>query len=89
MNQRYCTPDLSPRLPDCVLEQDVVEIPLLLPGWQATALETAAHDRGLTAGEMVRHLLGSFIARQAETHEEAPVASAGVGHGYQFIPDAL
>jgi hypothetical protein len=85
MNDRYCNPDL----PDCVLDEDVVEIPLLLPGWQATALETAAHDLGLTAGEMVRHLLGSFIARQAQTHEEAPVTSAGVGHGYQFIPDTL
>jgi hypothetical protein len=44
---------------------DVVEVPLLLPGWQVAALETAAHDRGLTAGEMVRHLLHDFIRRTA------------------------
>ncbi len=44
-------------------ETDVVEIPLLLAGWQVSALETAAHDRGLTAAEMVRHVLGDFLAR--------------------------
>jgi hypothetical protein len=42
---------------------DVVEIPLLLPSWQVMALESAAHNAGLTAGEMVRHLLREFIAR--------------------------
>jgi hypothetical protein len=43
--------------------EDVVEIPLLLQGWQMTALETAAHNRGQTAGEMVRDLLRDFLAR--------------------------
>ena len=42
-------------------ERDVVEVPLLLPGWQVAALATAAQDRGLTAGEMMRHLLRDFI----------------------------
>ncbi len=42
---------------------DVVEVPVLLPGWQALALEDAAHDRGLTAGEMLRHLLSDFFRR--------------------------
>jgi hypothetical protein len=41
---------------------EVVEIPLLLSGRQMLALEEAAHHRGLTAGEMVRHLLKDFIA---------------------------
>jgi hypothetical protein len=45
---------------------DVVEVSLLLPGWQVAALETAAHDRGLTAGEMVRHLLRDFIRSVAD-----------------------
>ena len=44
---------------------DVVEIPLLLPGWQATALEVAAHRRGLTAGQVVRHLIKDFLHRSA------------------------
>ena len=42
-------------------EEDVVEIPLLLPGWQASVLETVAHQRGLTAAVMVRHLLRDFL----------------------------
>jgi hypothetical protein len=42
---------------------DVVEVPLLLQGWQMSALEKAAHSRGLTAGEMVRDLLRDFLAR--------------------------
>jgi hypothetical protein len=41
---------------------EVVEVPLLLPGWQVSALERAAHRQGLTAGEMVRHLLRDFFA---------------------------
>jgi hypothetical protein len=42
---------------------EVVEIPVLLPGWQAMALEDAAHLRGLTAGEMLRHLLSDFFTK--------------------------
>jgi hypothetical protein len=45
---------------------DVVEIPLLLPDWQVQALEALAHERGLTAGEMVRRLLGEFLARKSQ-----------------------
>ena len=36
---------------------------LLLANWQADALETAAHDRGLTAAEMVRSLLREFLSQ--------------------------
>jgi hypothetical protein len=43
---------------------DVVEVPLLLEGWQMSALERAAYLRGLTAAEMVRQLLREFIAEQ-------------------------
>jgi hypothetical protein len=40
---------------------EVVEIPLLLPGWQIEALEKAAHARGVTAAEMLRTVLAQFI----------------------------
>ncbi|MHB1423956.1 MAG: hypothetical protein ACYC3I_12325 [Gemmataceae bacterium] len=43
------------------IEEDVVELPLLLPGWQVSKLETVAYQRGLTAAEMVRHLLRDFL----------------------------
>jgi hypothetical protein len=41
---------------------EVVEVPFLLSIDQLTALEKVAHSRGLTAAEMVRRLLGQFIA---------------------------
>jgi hypothetical protein len=49
--------DTCPEGPD-----GVVEIPLLLSAGQASALESAAYRRGLTAGEMVRRLLSDFIS---------------------------
>jgi hypothetical protein len=45
-----------------LIEEEVVEISILLPGWQASFLETLAHQHGLTAGAMVRHLLRDFLA---------------------------
>ena len=51
-------------------ETEVVEIPVLLPGWQATALEHEAHHRGLTAGEMLRHLLADFFTRPRSQPED-------------------
>lgn len=40
----------------------IVEIPLLLSAGQASALESAAYRRGMTAAEMVRQLLREFIS---------------------------
>ena len=40
---------------------EVVEIPLLLSIGQVSALESVAHQRGLTAGEMVRQVIREFI----------------------------
>jgi hypothetical protein len=54
-----------------LLEGDVVEIPLLLPGWQASILETVAHQRGLTAGAMVRHLVQDFLAGKPSRRGQA------------------
>ncbi len=38
-------------------DQDVVEFAVLVPGWQAAALEAAAHRHGITAAQMLRRLL--------------------------------
>jgi hypothetical protein len=60
---------------------EVVEVSLLLPGWQASALERAAHDRGLTAAEMVRSLLRDFLAEQGlGVAAEGPLALAAHHH---------
>jgi hypothetical protein len=60
----YC---LTPRITAAdslggIATSDVVEIPLLLPTWQVTALEALAHRRGLTAAALVRGLLAGFLS---------------------------
>lgn len=50
--EELCTP---------LMEGEVVELRLLLPGWQVTKLETVAHERGMTAAEMVRYMLRAFL----------------------------
>ena len=52
-----------------LLDEEVVELPILLPGWQASFLETLAHQRGLTAGAMVRHLLHDFLTTMPASSE--------------------
>jgi hypothetical protein len=52
----------DPESRPALTEGDVVEVPLLLPGWQMSALEREAHQRGLTAAAMVRNLIRDFIA---------------------------
>jgi hypothetical protein len=42
--------------------EGAVECPLLLTRWQLAALEAAAHERGLTAGQMLRRLVAEFCA---------------------------
>jgi hypothetical protein len=41
-----------------------MDVGLLLHPGQAAALAEAAHRLGLTAGEMVRRLIGDFLRRQ-------------------------
>jgi hypothetical protein len=43
------------------LNGDVIEISLFLPGWQASRLEQAASNQGLTAAQMMRRLLGHYL----------------------------
>jgi hypothetical protein len=45
-------------------DQEVVELPLLLPRWQAVELEAAAHRRGMTTGQMLRRVIGDMLAAQ-------------------------
>jgi hypothetical protein len=49
-----------------LLDGEIVEFSLLLPGWQAAALEKTASDQGLTAGQMVRRLIQDFFSRFAQ-----------------------
>ena len=45
-------------------DQEVVELALLLPLWQAMALEAAASRRGMTTGQMLRRVIGEMLATQ-------------------------
>jgi hypothetical protein len=45
------------------LEEAIVEFPLLLPDWQMSALEQAANFHGMTAGEMVRHIISQYFGQ--------------------------
>src|SRR5262245_63295021 len=44
------------------LDEEMVELPLLLTGSQAEALEAAAHRRGVTVAQMVRRLVRDFLS---------------------------
>jgi hypothetical protein len=44
------------------LDPEMVELSLLVPQWQVEALELAARGRGLTAGQMLRRLIGNYCA---------------------------
>jgi hypothetical protein len=45
-------------------DQEVVELPLLLPRWQALELEIAARERGMTTGQMLRRVIRDLLAEE-------------------------
>jgi hypothetical protein len=53
---------LSPELPR--MDQEVIELALLLPRWQALELEAVASRRGMTTGQMIRRVIGEMLASQ-------------------------
>lgn len=52
------------------LDHEVVELPLLLPRWQALVLEQAARSRGMTTGQMLRRVIADLF-----TDAPAPTAA--------------
>jgi len=51
------------------LDQEVVEIPLLLPRWQALELEAAATEHGMTTGQMLRRVIRDLLSHQPVTSQ--------------------
>jgi len=45
------------------IDGDIVECSLLLLHQELAALEEVAHGRGLTAGQMLRHVIRDFLGR--------------------------
>lgn len=48
-------------LADTRSDHEVVELQLLLPRWQAAALEAAARSRGMTTGQILRRVIGDLF----------------------------
>jgi hypothetical protein len=46
-------------------DQEVVEVPLLLPKWQAVELEAAARERGMTMGQLLRRVIRHVLTADA------------------------
>jgi hypothetical protein len=44
-------------------DSEVVEMPLLMPRWQAEELENIANERGMTTGQMIRRILADILRR--------------------------
>jgi hypothetical protein len=44
-----------------VSPNDVIELPILLPEWQVTALEEAARGRGMTIGQLLRRVFSDLF----------------------------
>lgn len=55
-------PSLGRTRPEAgAFEDDVVELALLLPGWQLDALEESASCHGMTTAQMVRSLIAAHL----------------------------
>jgi hypothetical protein len=51
--------------PEPRFDAEVVEVPLLLPRWQALALESTASCHGLTTAQMLRQVISDLLRDQA------------------------
>lgn len=51
-------------------DMEVVELPLLLPRWQAQALEAAATRRGMTTGQILRRVIGDLFGNVPNPDEK-------------------
>jgi hypothetical protein len=75
-------PDLSR------LDADLVEMTLLLPQEQVATLEEAAHDRGLTIGQMIRRLVRDFTSRQRFQAPDRVSRLANLGEPWAWSEEA-
>ncbi len=44
--------------------EEFTELAVLIPGWQARALEEAAHREGVTGGQLIRQVLNACFSRE-------------------------
>jgi len=60
----------------CWLDEEMAELSLLLPGWQAAQMERLAHSRGLTLGQLIRLLIRDNLTDRATS---GPVSNRPMG----------
>jgi len=65
---------LASQFPSSAGLPPVVEVCVLLPGWQVSLLESAARQRGLTSGQLVRRILGDLLEHLAGSAQELAAA---------------
>lgn len=51
-------------------DMEVVELPLLLPRWQAEVLEAAASRRGMTTGQILRRVIGDLFGSMPPENDQ-------------------
>jgi hypothetical protein len=56
-----CLDTAAPLLDLTRLNDDVIELPLLLPGWQVSALAKVARSEGQSTGQLLRRLVREFV----------------------------
>ncbi|MFO0878685.1 MAG: hypothetical protein U0840_15195 [Gemmataceae bacterium] len=63
----YCDPKTHLfEVPTPYETTEVVEIPLLVPVWQISALERVAFLRGMTTAEVLRQAIGDVLAHPGD-----------------------
>jgi hypothetical protein len=70
MNQDHATSALGDRARR--LDEEMAEVSLLLPVWQAAALERLARTRGLTVGHLLRLLIQDYLACPTDPERPSP-----------------
>jgi hypothetical protein len=76
------------------LDEEMVELSLLLPGWQAAEMESLAHSRGMTLGQLLRLLIRDHLRDRGSS---GPIRSrqgsggvmVGLGVSDNYPPEVL
>ncbi len=61
MLAKHCS---EPVLPFDRFDDEVAELPLLLPAWQVNALEQAAQAQGVTVGQLLRQVVSQTLEQR-------------------------
>lgn len=61
------------------LDQEIAEISLLIPAWEAAELVTMASFRNVTVGQMLRALIREYLLQQ-DAAKEQDASEARVPH---------